>query len=167
VTRAYLSIGSNIEREPNLRRCVRTLHELFRPLELSSVYRTRAIGFEGDDFYNMVVSFDTDLPVEALKARIREIEDAQGRVRRTEKFTARPLDIDLLLYGDMIRRKGLVDLPRPEILKHAFVLQPLCEIAPGLRHPETGRCIADIWDQFDASGQPTRRIDFDFDLVLE
>ena len=164
MTRIYLSIGSNIERDANLRSCIQQLHEVFQPLTLSSVYRTRAVGFDGDDFYNMAVGFDSALPVEAVQACVRKIEDAHGRERLIRKYTSRPLDIDLLLYGDYKMHSGSLDVPRREILDHAFVLQPLCEIASSLRHPETGQSIGEIWQSFDATGQPTRRIDFDFDL---
>lgn len=163
MTRIYLSIGSNIERESNLRSGVRELGRMFRPLTLSSVYRTQAIGFEGEDFYNMAVGFDSRLTVEQVQVRAKEIEDAHGRVRGTGKYTSRPLDIDLLLYGGLIRHTGSIDVPRQEILDHAFVLQPLCEIAPALKHPETGRSIGEMWERFDARWQPTRRIDFQFD----
>jgi len=164
VNRIYLSIGSNIEREFNLRSSVRHLNEQFGPLTLSSVYRTRAIGFEGEDFYNMAVGLDSNLPVEQVQGTTKEIENTHGRQPGLGRFISRPLDIDLLLYGDMIRHTGSIDVPRREILHHAFVLQPLCEIAPTLRHPETRLSIEEMWRSFDASGQPSRRIEFQFDL---
>lgn len=164
MNRIFVSIGSNMEREFNLRSGVRHLNEHFGPLTQSGVYQTGAIGFEGEDFYNMAVGFDSNLPVEQVQDTIKEIENAHGRQRGLGKFTSRPLDIDLLLYGDMIRHTGSIDVPRREILYHAFVLQPLCEIAPALRHPETGLSIDETWRNFDASGQPSRRIDFHFDL---
>ena len=162
MNRIYLSIGTNIEREFNLRSGIRHLDELFGPLVLSGVYQTRAIGFEGEDFYNMAVAFDSQLPVEQIQRMIKDIENAHGRKRGVGKFSSRPLDIDLLLFGDMIRHTGSIDVPRREILHHVFVLQPLYEIAPALRHPETGHSIDEMWRSFDASGQPSHRIDFQF-----
>lgn len=162
MNRIYLSIGTNIEREINLRSGIRHLDALFGPLVLSGVYQTGAIGFEGEDFYNMAVAFDSQLQVEQIQRMIKDIENAHGRKRGVGKFSSRPLDIDLLLFGDMIRHTGSIHVPRREILHHVFVLQPLCEIAPALRHPETGLSIDEMWRSFDASGQPCHRIDFQF-----
>ena len=162
MTRIYLSIGSNVERESNLRSGVRQLDDQFRLLILSSVYQTGAVGFEGEDFLNMAVGFDSDLPVEQLQGRIKAIEDVHGRARGLGKYISRPLDIDLLLYGDMIRHDDSIDVPRREILHHAFVLQPLSEIAPTRKHPETGLTYGESWRAFDASRQSIRRIEFSF-----
>lgn len=165
MTRVYLSIGSNIERESNLRSGVHHLHDLFRPLTLSSVYRTRAVGFDGEDFYNMVVGFDSSLSLEEIQRAIKKIEGAHGRQRGFGRYVSRPMDIDLLLYGNRIQHSGPIDVPRREILHHAFVLEPLSEVAPDLRHPETGLTFGEMWRAFDASGQPSRRIDFEFGLA--
>ena len=163
MTRIYLSIGSNVERESNLRSGVRHLDDKFHLQILSGVYQTRAVGFEGEDFLNMAVGFDSDLPVEQLQSGIKAIEDVHGRARGLGKYVSRPLDIDLLMYGDLIRHDDFIDVPRREILYHAFVLQPLSEIAPTRKHPETGLTFGDSWRAFDASGQSIRRIEFSFD----
>lgn len=163
MTRVYLSIGSNIDREINLRSSVRQIGESFRPLSLSSVYRTRAIGFDGDDFYNMAIGFDSTLTVDDIHATLRKIEDAQGRRRGVDKLCPRPLDIDLLLFGDLVRHSPIIDIPRGEIVRYAFVLLPLCEIAADLIHPENGQAIEEILRAFDAGDQPIRKIGFDFE----
>ena len=164
MARVYLSIGSNIDREINLRSCVRQIKEKFRPLTLSSVYQTRAIGFEGNDFYNMAIGFDSTLKVEAIHATLREIEDAHGRRRDVDKLRPRPLDIDLLLFGDLVRYCDNLNIPREEIVRFAFVLLPLSEIAAELIHPETGQAIGEIWRDFDAGSQPIKKIGFEFEL---
>lgn len=164
MTRVYLSIGSNMEREYNLRSALRHLDEQFGPLTLSSVYQTGAVGFDGEDFYNMAVGFDTGLPLERVQGDIKKIEDVHGRQRGLGKYISRPLDIDLLLFGDMVRHAPSVDVPRREISHHAFVLEPLHEIAAGVRHPETGLTIAEMWRNFDAGGQTSHRLEFDFGL---
>ena len=162
MTRVYLSIGSNIEREHNVRSSIDELEELFSPLTLSSVYRSRAVGFEGADFYNMVVGFDTSLSLDDIHDHLRRIESAHGRQRGTEKFSARPLDIDLLLYGDTVQHSRRVDIPRSEIEQCAFVLLPLSEIAADLVHPETGQTIAAMWQNFKDKDQAIRKIEFKF-----
>ena len=86
MTRVYLSIGSNIEREHNVRSSIGQLERLFSPLTLSSVYRSQAVGFEGEDFYNMVVGFDTNLSIDNVHEHLRNIENTHGRQRGIEKF---------------------------------------------------------------------------------
>jgi 2-amino-4-hydroxy-6-hydroxymethyldihydropteridine diphosphokinase len=148
VTRVWVSIGSNIDRETNIVSALSALERRFGELKVSSVYRTAPVGFEGDDFYNLVAGFETDAsPVEVTRI-LREIEDAQGRERAGGKFSPRTLDLDLLLYADMVLDKDGVQLPRDEILRYAFVLGPLAEIAPTAIHPVEGRRIGDLWAEF-------------------
>lgn len=162
MTRVYLSIGSNIEREHNVRSSVSELEKLFSPLILSSVYLSQAVGFEGEDFYNMVVGFDTTLSLSDIHDHLRRIESAHGRKRGMEKFGARPLDIDLLLFGDTVQHGMGFDIPRSEIEQCAFVLLPLSEIAADLDHPETGQTISAMWQNFKNKDQTIRKIKFDF-----
>ena len=162
MARVYLSIGSNIERERNVRTSVDQLERLFSPLTLSSVYRSRAVGFEGEDFYNMVVGFDTTLSLDDIREHLRRIERAHGRQRGMEKFSARPLDIDLLLFGNTVKHSTCFDIPRSEIEQCAFVLLPLSEIAADLVHPETGQTIGAIWENFKDKDQTIRKIEFEF-----
>ena len=159
--RIWLSLGSNQARETNLRGAVRMLREAFGPVVLSGVYESDAVGFVGAPFLNLVAGAETDRPVEAVRRRLREIEDAHGRVRGGEKFCPRTLDIDLLVYGDLVRPD--LDLPRSEILRYAFVLGPLAEVAPNERHPVLGRPYAALWTDFDRHEQALRRVAFDWD----
>lgn len=148
-----VSVGSNIERDKNLRLGVVALRQEYGDLHLSSVYQSRAVGFEGDDFYNMALSFQTTKPVEQVVATLREIEEMYGRVRNCAKFSSRTLDLDILLYGDCDLREQGMDIPRAEIEKNAHVLQPLAEIAPQLQHPISKVCYQQLWQQFDMTGQ--------------
>lgn len=143
--RVYLSIGSNIDREQNLCSAAAVLRRQFGNLTVSPVYESRPVGFEGDDFLNLVVGFDTDLSLDELNVVLHGIEDAHGRIRGGEKFSSRTLDLDILLYGDMIDHAPPRDIPRREITRHAFILKPLSDIAGSLQHPETGETFADLW----------------------
>ena len=158
----YISLGSNIDREQNTRAGVQALRDAFGELELSSVYESEAVGFDGDAFYNMVIACSVDAPVMQVNQVLRDIEDTYGRDRSGPRFSSRTLDLDLLLYDDMvIDQNGLV-LPRGEILKNAFVLWPLAEIAPDLVHPLAGKSYAQLWDEFDKSRENLHPIQFEF-----
>jgi 2-amino-4-hydroxy-6-hydroxymethyldihydropteridine diphosphokinase len=158
----YVSIGSNIDRDRHIRSAVHRLALRYASLSLSSVYESAAIGFEGENFYNLAAGFKTDESLDSVAAFITEIEAAHGRSRDGARFTPRTLDIDLLLYGDLIRHDARYDIPRGEIEKHAFVLRPLAEIAPAKRHPEIGKSFDQMWKDFDRSGQKLRKIEFSF-----
>lgn len=148
MARVYVSIGSNIDRERNIREAVKALAEAFGELTLSTVYETEPVGFVADNFYNLVVGLDTELGVHAVARRLREIEHRHGRRRISPKLKSRTLDLDLLLYDDVVSHERELDLPRPDITEYAFVLRPLCEIAPNRVHPETGQRLADLWANY-------------------
>lgn len=154
MARVFLGLGSNIDAENNLALGIRELRRRYGKLALSPVYQSAALGFEGDDFLNMVVGLDTDDEPHDIQAQIGLIHDAAGRVRGEERFSSRPLDIDLLLYDDLVTSAPGLRLPRADILEYSFVLRPLAELAPSLRHPETGRSMAEHWQEFDATSHP-------------
>ncbi|MFZ5724552.1 MAG: 2-amino-4-hydroxy-6-hydroxymethyldihydropteridine diphosphokinase [Pseudomonadota bacterium] len=159
--RVWLSLGSNVEREKHIRAALDALAEKFGALVLSPVYDCAAVGFSGDPFLNLVVGIDTALPVGELAGWLRALEEANGRVREAaRRYNDRTLDIDILTCGD---RSGIVDgiaLPRAEIVKHAFVLRPLADVAPDEKHPALGRSYRELLAQKDFSGQPMQRSDF-------
>lgn len=160
--RVWVSIGSNQERERSIRGAVQALRERFGALTRSSVYESDAVGFEGHPFFNLVVGFDFDGTAAALKDAFREIENAFGRVRGPERFSPRPLDIDLLTYDDFVGTVDGCELPRDEILSYAFVLRPLAEVAGDEVHPGVGRTYRELWEDFDQAAQPLATVAFDF-----
>lgn len=160
--RVYISIGSNIEPARHVRLAVTALREYYGELTLSSVYESEAVGFEGENFYNLVAGFDTEQDVTTVNRILHEIEDRYGRERSGPRFSARSIDLDLLLYDDLILQQDKLVLPREEILQNAFVLWPLAEIAPDVVHPLQQTTIAALWDEFDKGKQELRPIEFDW-----
>lgn len=153
MARVYVSVGSNIDRERNIRRAVMRLKERFGDLHLSPVYRSRPVGFRGEDFYNLVARFDTSASPHALDDELTIMEYAFGRRSDFCRYGPRALDIDLLLYDDLVIKDDDLELPRRDILEYAFVLRPLSDLAPELRHPVVGRSVADLWANFDSKDQ--------------
>lgn len=155
----YLGLGSNIDAEQNLRTAVAALRERFGDLRVSDTYRSAALGFEGDDFLNLVVGLTTDVVPMELIEHFEALHQEAGRVRGPDRFSARPLDIDLLLYGSLVDPEPPLRLPRRDVLEHSFVLRPLAEIAPELVHPVTGRTLGEHWSEYDATSHPLTRVD--------
>jgi len=154
----YLGLGSNMRPEHNLEMAVNNLRTRFGDIVLSGVYQSKALGFDGDDFLNLVAQIDTDLqPVEVVEV-LEEIHDLSGRERGCAKFVARPLDIDLLLYDRLIDQSPPVRVPRSDVLEYSFVLVPLAEIAADYVHPQTGRNISDHLAEFDKSAHPLTKV---------
>jgi len=149
MARVYVSIGTNVDRRQNMLSCLAALRDRFGDLVMSPVYENRAVGFEGDNFYNMVVAFETREDVHQLTPLFRQIESNHGRVRGGEKFSSRTLDVDLLLYDNLVLKTAGLDVPRHEITKYAFVLRPLSDMAPELLHPELNESMARLWQAFE------------------
>jgi len=162
MARVYISIGSNIEREPNLRAAVQALREHFGAITLSSVYESRPIGFEGENFYNLVAAFDTEESPEAITAILHDIERQRGRQRGPTRFSSRTIDLDLLLYGDLIREQATLRLPRGEVDEYACVLRPLAELTPESHHPRSGETFAALWARFEKTAQPLTPVALEF-----
>jgi 2-amino-4-hydroxy-6-hydroxymethyldihydropteridine diphosphokinase len=146
VSTAWLGLGSNVNAEANIRAGISELREQFENVSLSPVYSSAAVGFKGEDFINLVARVETDMQPIELRQYLRDLEDRYGRKRDVPKFSDRVLDIDILLYDDLVLRSPVLDLPRAEILKFSHVLKPLADLEPGLIHPTKLRSMIEIWE---------------------
>jgi 2-amino-4-hydroxy-6-hydroxymethyldihydropteridine diphosphokinase len=154
MTRAYLSLGSNLDPQRHLRAALDELHARFGAISVSPAYRSKAVGFDGADFVNLAVALDTDLEPETLNDWLHALEDRHGRRRDVPRYSDRTLDVDIVLYGErVIDGPGHLQIPRKE-LRHAFVLKPLVDIAPQVRHPLDGRSLAELWVAFPQQSEP-------------
>jgi len=154
----YLGLGSNILPRENIALAVKELRKRYDELTVSAVYQSAAVGFEGADFLNLVVGLKTGLTALQLCADIDVIHNLAGRTRSDTSngvnWVSRPLDIDLLLYNDLIQDECPVRVPRSDILEYSFVLRPLAELAPDLLHPVTQKSMRVHWQEFDATSHP-------------
>lgn len=160
MTAVFLGVGSNIERDRYIVAGLDALQGLFGELLLSSVYDSDAIGFDGQPFLNLVAAVDTELGPGELARKLRHVEIEHGRPANASRNSPRQLDIDILTHGAATGIVEGVELPRPEILKNAFVLCPLAELAPRQIHPLAGRSYGELWQDYDKSAQLLRRVNF-------
>lgn len=158
----YLSLGSNIDREYHICAALDALATQFGALEVSTVYESIAVGFEGDSFYNLVVGINSQLSVGEITKILKHIEDCNGRDRSAPKFGPRSLDIDILTVDSLVGEIDGINLPRGEVLKNAFVLQPLAELAGDMPHPVTKITMAEHWLAFDKASQKLWPVKFDW-----
>jgi len=156
--KVYISIGSNIDRDKNILASLKALENNFGKLTISSIYESEPVGFTGDAFYNLVVGFNSELGAKEVAKLLRQIELDNGRARDSQKFSARTLDLDLLLYNDLILNDGRLQIPRDEIERYAFVLEPLAEIAPAIKHPINHLSYAELWEKFDKTNLKQKRV---------
>jgi 2-amino-4-hydroxy-6-hydroxymethyldihydropteridine diphosphokinase len=154
----YLSLGSNLgERAANLNAAINRLRSLGEVLQVSSLYETEPVEFTAQPwFLNCAVELDTENTAQQLIESILEIERQMGRTR-TQKKGPRSIDIDILLFGNStVDTKGL-SIPHPGLQERRFVLEPLAEIAPGVRHPTLKKTIQELSDAL-PPGQVVRKL---------
>jgi 2-amino-4-hydroxy-6-hydroxymethyldihydropteridine diphosphokinase len=154
----YVAAGSNVEPERRMEQAVAELARGFPGVRFSSWYRNRAAGFEGDDFINLVAGFSTALPVHAVLERLQAIEGRCGRGRDAPRWAPRSMDLDVLLYGDLVCEEPGLRLPRPDLLKRAYMLGPLAELAPQVVHPTAALTVGELWSRFDREAHPLERL---------
>jgi 2-amino-4-hydroxy-6-hydroxymethyldihydropteridine diphosphokinase len=158
VPRVFVAAGSNIDPERNLAHATRELMSSFPDVQCSGWYRNKAVGFEGDDFINFVAGFSTELPVHAVVERLHQIESQCGRPREAPKWAPRSMDLDILLYGDLVCEEPGLKLPRPDLVKRAFMLGPMAELAPETMHPTLHVTIGELWERFDRAAHLMTRV---------
>lgn len=159
---AYLSLGSNQEPRRHLSAALVELRARFGRLRVSAAYRFPAVGFSGPDFVNLAAVIETALDPQELNDWLHALEDRHGRRRDVPRFSDRTLDIDIVLYGERVASgRGNLQLPRDE-LRHAFVLLPLAEIAPGARVPGEGRSVGELWQQHRDYGKTFEAVTLDY-----
>jgi 2-amino-4-hydroxy-6-hydroxymethyldihydropteridine diphosphokinase len=151
---AFIALGSNIDPQARLCAAARELKRQFPDARFSACYRNRAVGFEGADFINAVARFWTPLPVPALIEVLHAIEERCGRSRQDRQWGPRAMDLDLLLYGDLIAAAPGYALPRRDLLQRAYMLGPLAELAPELIHPISGQRYGELWAAFAHAEHP-------------
>jgi len=154
----YVAAGSNIQPELNLRSAISALKRRLGDLRVSRAYRNQAVGFEGPDFINLVIGFETELTLTEVLSVLQAVEGLCGRPRKAPKFEPRSMDLDLLLYGDMVCATHAITLPRPDLINKAYMLGPLADLAPELVHPTLKQSIADLWKGFDQAAHPLQLV---------
>ena len=162
----YISLGSNINREYHVKHGLIALTKAFGALTLSSLYESEAVGFDGSNFYNMVIGAQTSFTIEEVADLLRKIEFEYGREKNAKKFSPRTLDLDLLLFDELILTTP-AQIPRDEITKNAFVLWPLAEIAEDIEHPLINLSYGELWNNFDKASQSITQIPFTWSHIMD
>jgi 2-amino-4-hydroxy-6-hydroxymethyldihydropteridine diphosphokinase len=157
----YVAAGSNVEPVAHLQRALAMLRARYPGLRRSRAWRNPAVGFEGDDFVNLVVSFSTEESPQRVLQRLREVEAACGRARAAPRWAPRSMDLDILLYGSEVRGEPGLVLPRPDLVRRGYMLGPAAEVAPEVVHPTLGITLAELWRAFPRSDHPLVPVDLD------
>ena len=154
----FVAAGSNVAPREHMALATGELARAFADVRFSPWYQNRAEGFDGSDFINLVAGFDTELPLDELLVVLRAIERLCGRPREAPRWAPRTMDLDVLLYGDLICQRPGITLPRPDLLVRAYMLGPLADLAPNLVHPSAGVTIGQLWRRFDKAAHPLERV---------
>ncbi len=154
MTEVFVAAGSNVRPRKHLRQALAALRARYPDLRCSLAWRNAAVGFEGPDFINLVVGFETEESLAEVVARLRAVEEACGRSRLAPKWEPRSMDLDLLLYGDDSGQFPGATLPRPDLVERAFMLGPMAEIEPARVHPLLGKSYGELWAAFDQVAHP-------------
>jgi 2-amino-4-hydroxy-6-hydroxymethyldihydropteridine diphosphokinase len=165
VTLAYVSGGSNLDPERNLVIAARALKARHPGARFSRCYRNQAIGFEGPEFINFVVEMAVAGNPALLKGELECVETLCGRERGAPKWAPRAMDLDILLFGDVVQDTPGLVLPRPDLLRWGFMLGPLAELAPDLLHPVQARRMSDLWNCFDQVAHPLLPVRLDLNAA--
>lgn len=146
MTTVYVGVGSNIERRKHIEVAIEELSTIGNHLQISTIYECASVGFNSEAFYNLVVALETRLSLSDFVAQLRAIESRWGRDPQAKKFQDRTLDLDIILFGEEISAQD-PELPRSDIFKYPFVIQPLYDLSPERIVPNDGRSVRQIWQQ--------------------
>jgi len=156
----YISFGGNIQPRLHFRNALNKMKQDFSGFVCSSVYESKSVGFEGDNFLNLVVKIETDITITQLNDYLHELEDSEGRERLNGKaWDSRTLDLDILLFGDYFGNHSGIELPRSEITEHSHVLTPLAEIAGNLVHWPSGKSYQKLLEGSNFEGQEIWKVE--------
>nr|BAM75724.1 hypothetical 2-amino-4-hydroxy-6-hydroxymethyldihydropteridine pyrophosphokinase [uncultured microorganism] len=151
MAKIHINIGSNQDREANIVGAIELLRLNFGDIKISDIFESPAQGFEGDDFYNIGVNANTGLSVDDVNAVLKDIEKTFGRDRSAPKFSSRLIDLDLVVYDEIIDEKS--NLPRNDILLYSFVLAPLAQLSGSDIHPLENKSFQQLWQEFQTKNQ--------------
>lgn len=155
MSRAWLDLGTNLDREASLRRALELLALHVEVVRTSHIYESAPVGFDDQpDFYNMCVEIETPLDPPAIRLLLRRLEDEMGRVRGPNKYGPRNIDMDLVLHETLEDEK----LPHPQVSTQAFVLLPLCELIPEFAPPSLGVSLATLRQGLKVEDSTIRRL---------
>lgn len=155
----YVAAGSNIDPGRHLRQALTALAQIYGPLRVSPAYRNKAVGFEGEDFINLVVGFTTHDPVTRVRQHLQQIETLCGRPPDAPKWAPRTMDLDILLYGQLVGNEPGLVLPRPDLIRRPYMLRPMADIAPDVEHPLAHRTMRELWAAFDSAGHEMEEVE--------
>lgn len=161
MTHVFVAAGSNVEPERHLSTALRALAAAYGPLSLSPAYRNQAVGFTGADFINLVVGFRTGDEVREVRQQLQKIEAACDRPPGAPKWAPRTMDLDILLFGDLVSDQPGLVIPRPDLVQRPYMLKPMADIAPDVRHPVSGKTMLELWRAFDVGAHSLIEVSLD------
>lgn len=165
MTPVFVAIGSNIDPTVRIVQAASAIRQRFADVRFSRCYRNPVFGFEGADFLNAVVSFSTQLSIALLLQALREIEIQCGRAAPDPKWGPRAMDLDLLLYDDVVASGPGYTLPRRDLRQRVYMLGPLAELAPDWRYPPAGPTIGQLWALFPQSEHTLTATELDLNAL--
>jgi 2-amino-4-hydroxy-6-hydroxymethyldihydropteridine diphosphokinase len=150
MSQVYIAVGSNVDAMARMQQAAQSLKRSFADTRFSDCYSNPAYGFEGPEFINAVAGFRTELTIVQVLQVLHEIEGQCGRLPEDPKWGPRAMDLDLLLYDAVVGSGPGYTLPRPDLLKRAYMLGPLAQLAPDYLYPPAGPTIAQLWERYPA-----------------
>ena len=154
----FVAAGSNVEPESSLRKALDALERLYAPLTVSPAYRNKAVGFDGADFINLVIGFSTTDSLIDVRRNLQSVEALCGRAPDAPKWAPRSMDLDILLYDDVVSDEPGFLLPRPDLVKRPYMLKPMADIAPDRMHPLLQKTMRQLWETFDQGGHEMKEV---------